>query len=82
MNDMLRRDVTGFDQAAPTLRSEQVMAFMSPVRRPPTIAVVEARAQVVSAPSSPGATLFATVAREVVRGLIDVACRAMDTGWS
>ncbi len=51
MNEMLRRDVPGFDQAAPTLRSEQVMAACQALleeepRRPsrpmPIIAVVEA----------------------------------------
>ena len=69
MNEMLRRDVPGFDHAAPTLRSTQVrvacQAYLAGeastarrrVREEPTIAVVEARPRVapVSSPIAPPA---------------------------
>jgi hypothetical protein len=60
MNEMLRGDVTGFEQAAPTLRSAQVIAACQAYRsedvassrrafRPaPAVAIVEARPRVAS----------------------------------
>jgi hypothetical protein len=82
MNEMLRSELPRFDQAAPTLRSAQVRAEVG--RKPaPTIEVVGPKPPPpAAAVPSPGPTLLAVVARQVVLGLIGVACRALDTGWT
>ncbi len=90
MNETLRRDFPTFDQAAPTLRSAQVRGEQDSSRRAlrpePTIPVVgfqpTSSPRAAGAAVSSGGTLLAVVAREVVLGLIGVACRAMDTGWT
>jgi hypothetical protein len=97
MNETLRRDVSGFDHAAPTLRSAQVMAALwsaegggadrrRAVRPEPAIKVVESVRHTASAPELPvrgsaAESVLTTVAIGVL-GLVEVACRAMGSRWS